>query len=52
MSKSLFEFEVDFDDLLDYALKELSTAHFKRFIDYISDATDEELEKLEENEEL
>lgn len=50
-NKSLLEYEIDIDTLIELARQDMSKSKYKMFLEYIADAADDAMCELEDEEE-
>ena len=48
--KSLLEYEIDFDTIIELASKDMSKSKYKMYLEYIADAVDDAMCELEDEE--
>lgn len=49
--KSLLEYEIDFDTIIELASKDMSKSKYKMYLEYIADAVDDAMYELEDEDE-
>ncbi|MBP5422389.1 MAG: hypothetical protein J6Y78_08120 [Paludibacteraceae bacterium] len=49
--KSLLEYEIDIDTLIELAKQDMSKSKYKMFLEYIADAVDDAMYELDDEEE-
>ena len=49
-NKSLLEYEIDIDTIIDQARQDMSKRQYKMYLEYIADAADDALYELDEDE--